>query len=324
MPILHMETELVGNTSSHIQQLSSMLQQESQQLSYSTQNLVNVWQGSSATVFIGNIQSLLNQLHQFADDGVILAQRLQFEVVEWEEISSSFEFNLGQSNVNLGALDSEYKAFDWLDWSISITGGFSALIDFQLKSYDSIKDIGRFLNKLAGSPRAGWVGRVDDLAHSLKDPNLKKIATTLENNKWLGAAADGVPLGLEIFQDVQQDGDWDKAIITEGFELVIEKALYAIPVVGPAFMIYDMALGVAHLGAGGLEMLGFHEQAVWLENTLEIIDPGEWIDKGLEWAYDEYLNDALTPVFDEVGEALTDFGSGLIDNAGKVLDGWFD
>lgn len=98
MPIMHMETEQVRSTGYQLQQTAGTMQQESQQLAASIQNLINAWQGPSATIFVGEIQPLLQQLTQFADAGELLNQRLQQEVNQWEHIG----LGLGQALPSVG------------------------------------------------------------------------------------------------------------------------------------------------------------------------------------------------------------------------------
>lgn len=100
MPVLHMVTESVRGMGQQIQQMSDMLQQQRQQLTYSMHNLSNSWQGPSASIFIGEIQPMLQQLGYFADVGALLNQRLQREVNEWEQVDR--EFGMGN---NLGLSD---------------------------------------------------------------------------------------------------------------------------------------------------------------------------------------------------------------------------
>lgn len=88
MPVLHMETSLVRDVAYQIQQASASLQQQTQQLNYLVQNLTNAWQGPSASIFMAEIQPLLQHLNQFANNGELLNQRLQREVDQWEQVAN--------------------------------------------------------------------------------------------------------------------------------------------------------------------------------------------------------------------------------------------
>ncbi len=97
MPILHMETELVRSVGNQMQQASASMQQQTQQLNNSVQNLANAWQGPSASIFMGEIQPMMQRLNQFANTGELLNQRLQREVDEWERVGSQLGGTSGNS-----------------------------------------------------------------------------------------------------------------------------------------------------------------------------------------------------------------------------------
>ncbi|MCI0732050.1 MAG: WXG100 family type VII secretion target [Chloroflexi bacterium] len=88
MPILRMETDLVRNTGSLLQQTTDRLSEQTQQLQQSVKFLSNQWQGSSRDIFIAEVESLLRQMFGLVDSGVTLNQRLQREVDEWEQAGS--------------------------------------------------------------------------------------------------------------------------------------------------------------------------------------------------------------------------------------------
>lgn len=90
MPILHMETDLVRSVGNQLQQASGLLEQQAQQFNQSVHTLGSAWQGSSADIFHGEAQTLLQQLTRLSDAGSILNQRLQHEVDEWEQVDDHF------------------------------------------------------------------------------------------------------------------------------------------------------------------------------------------------------------------------------------------
>ncbi len=95
MPLLHMDTDLVRGVGNRLQQAAVFLQQQNQQLNYSAQALANSWQGNSATIFMGEIQSLLQRLSQIVHSGEILNQRLQSEIEEWEALGFGYGSGIG-------------------------------------------------------------------------------------------------------------------------------------------------------------------------------------------------------------------------------------
>lgn len=86
MPLLHMETELVLDAGRQLQQLSTNLQNQAQNLDRNVQALSHTWQGPSATIFVGEVNPILQNLTRLADSGRVLNQRLQREVDEWSQI----------------------------------------------------------------------------------------------------------------------------------------------------------------------------------------------------------------------------------------------
>lgn len=101
MSLLHMETDLVRGAGNQLQQTSASLQQQTQQLDNLVQALANAWQGQSATIFVGEIRPVLQQLYQFAGMSERLNQRLQHEVDEWERIGTAL---LGGTSVAMASL----------------------------------------------------------------------------------------------------------------------------------------------------------------------------------------------------------------------------
>ena len=89
MPILHMQTEAVRATGQQINQTSESLRQQAQQLRGRTQQLANEWQGPSASMFEQEMQTLLQRALQSAEMGVVLNERVQREVDEWERAGAT-------------------------------------------------------------------------------------------------------------------------------------------------------------------------------------------------------------------------------------------
>lgn len=296
MSLLHMETDSVQTLAQQLQQSAYQIEGDNYRLQTSLNRLDYSWSGADAEVFVADMRHLLRQIDQLVEGGARLGQRLQAEADEWITVDSQLQV-------------AAEGGFNWLQWSSSV---FGAVMNFQDVTYDSMKTIGRGINQLVGNQRGGWVGRMDDLAHSLKSPKLKAMS----QNKLI---SDGIPLIVDMYGDYKEGDSWHKTLFTEVAEVGVKKVFYAVPVVGQAYMFYDIGLGVGHLAAGGLELAGFHEQAAWLQNTLEVVDPATYIDRGLEHLYDEYLADRAAPILDDVPGKLVDFGSGLWNDTRDVF-----
>lgn len=90
MPMLHIETEVVRKIIDFLNYTAVSLQTTSQTLTNTVYALSNAWQGHSRDQFLGEFQPLNQRLAQLADEGLILSQRLQREVEEWEQVASQF------------------------------------------------------------------------------------------------------------------------------------------------------------------------------------------------------------------------------------------
>ncbi|MCI0732051.1 MAG: hypothetical protein L0332_35745 [Chloroflexi bacterium] len=309
MPVLHMQTESVSDTAAQLQRVVSRADGQTQELRSAMYRLQNAWEGSSQYDFTADLTRLLQSLDILADSGNTLVQRLQTEVNEWLQTDSSLSGG-PQAPIGPTTRPPEWpEAFDWLGWTSSSVGFFGTILELQTVDW---KNVGRAMNWLIGNQRGGWVGRMDEFGRSIQLENLQGLA----NNKWLGLATDGIPLGLDIWTSSAEEG-WSKAIGSETIEFFFEKGMYAIPVVGQLYMAYDLALDGAGLVAGGLEMLGFEEQAVWLQNTAEQLDIGEYIG---DWGYD-FLAENVAPNLDDAAEAVVDFGAGFVDGAADLIGG---
>lgn len=141
MPVLHMETDLVRGVGYQLQQTANTLQQENQQLSTSVQNLINVWQGNSADIFIGEIQTVLQQLSQFAEVSELFNQRLQREINEWERIGVDFGQGLAVAGVIPGTeVNSNGSVLGAID-STEETQNQTTLMDWFEGVYETIEEI---------------------------------------------------------------------------------------------------------------------------------------------------------------------------------------
>lgn len=88
MPFLYMNSAIVENTCFQVQSTAASLQTTTRHLSNSVQGLAYDWQGYSRDSFLGEMGPLLHRLNQLADEGMLLSQRLQREVAEWEQVGS--------------------------------------------------------------------------------------------------------------------------------------------------------------------------------------------------------------------------------------------
>ena len=94
MPILHMETDMVRSTGMQLQQASVLLREQVTQISYSVQTLASAWQGPGTQIYLSELQTVVNQLNQFAITGESLNNCLKREIREWEQVGANLEKSL--------------------------------------------------------------------------------------------------------------------------------------------------------------------------------------------------------------------------------------
>ncbi len=200
---------------------------------------------------------------------------------------------------------------DWQKWWFDIGSGTTGILkdlkDFKYNDFDSF---GRTINSLVGNARGGWVGRMDDLGHIIKNPKFQ-----------LGVG--GIGFGLGVWSGLSEGESAPKAIFSEGIKLAIDAGIkygikYLIPGAGQAMLVYDGALLAGRLAAGGMDVIGFHDQSAWLQNTIRTIDIGTYTEDWSNRIYDfgEYYvthPDKIIPDFKSANKPR-DFGAGLIDN----------
>lgn len=88
MAILKMETDRVQAAKALLNHTAVSLQTTSQTLTNAEYALADAWQGYSRDLFLNELQPLIQRLAQLGDDGLLLSQRLQREVEEWEQVAA--------------------------------------------------------------------------------------------------------------------------------------------------------------------------------------------------------------------------------------------
>ena len=325
-----MRVDIIQADYDKLEQIANRFRQqtdETQHLIHTVQQSMGLleqgWEGQAANKFFQEMhQELLPACQRLAKTLNISSQTIlnisdllrQAE----EEAASPFRERadilgiLGDANNNTGQVGNDQaKRFNWWDFGGDISSGTSNIINYASNvRYRDFKSIGRFINQLVGNKRAGWVGRMDDLGHMLKSPLVQK----------LGKGLEGLSLFAGIGEDRAAGFSWEKAIITETAELVttglLRKGLYAVPYVGQAMMIYDGALLLGNLAAGGLQSLGFEGAATSLQNFVDAVDVDQYIGKGYDWVYDK-----AAPVVQDVAQEVSKFSAGLIEDAKDVVGG---
>lgn len=88
MPVLHMNTEAVRAMGRQLGISADSLCQQAQQLTGRIQTLATSWDSTSADLFDTAMQGFLRQLTQTGEQATSLSQRLEQEVVQWEQAAA--------------------------------------------------------------------------------------------------------------------------------------------------------------------------------------------------------------------------------------------
>lgn len=260
MSVLHMETDQVRGAARQMDEWAMRMWNRERDLRATSGMLSLAWRGDRADRFLQQFRAWLGRYQTQVEELQSLALRLLREVEEWELAAASGVRTWQE--IPPPPIPPALLPFDWT----KVRDKGTELVLFLLNRipYDSVrkvdyKDIGRFLNKLLGNKKAGFVGFMDRFGHLAKSPIIQ----------------DGIPLGLGIWADYRQKHDWKHALGSELIEFGIDMGIMAIPHVGQIYMGYKVGLAVGHLAAGALELVGYHDEAVQFQNFLDTVDFSE-------------------------------------------------
>lgn len=249
MAVIHMQSEQVQEMVRQVARSAERLDELLQQARAQSSRLSTAWHGGrNASAYQSDLAACLARLKQLVQALDALHQRGLHEVDQWLQMDADGVRSFRSASNRLPGYTStgtiagiaaggSLAAFDWGAWWRK--GGEESLKIFADMPYDSAvrtsyQGIGRFLNFMEGSTRAGWVRRMDKIGHLIRGP-LKK-------------ALPVIGYGFGVWGDLSEGKDLGTAL---GSELV-DTALNLIPVVAA----YNLGLAVVELGAGGAELLG--------------------------------------------------------------------
>ncbi|MBP8002161.1 MAG: hypothetical protein KA314_22655 [Chloroflexi bacterium] len=98
MPILHMETDVVGEVAQGVALLAGLVNEEGSTMRRAVWGVVNSWQGGAAADFEWEVNHLLTTLSRLEEEALLLGQRLRREIEEWEDVDRQLS---GSSNMTL-------------------------------------------------------------------------------------------------------------------------------------------------------------------------------------------------------------------------------
>ncbi|MBT7782419.1 MAG: hypothetical protein HN741_05835 [Anaerolineae bacterium] len=303
-----METGNVHEAARKIDYAVSELEMKPRRMRGVASNLKSAWRGRKASKMASELKQHAKVLGEEVANLSFLAQRVRNEINEWEaadslgaanwnsrEFYETFTFQDNETNTQ------DEDEFNWLGWSGAVGGGGAGVVvdvlrDAQKVPLKDYKSVGRTINKLIGNQRGGYVGKMDKLGHLVKsvdDDALKKMEY----------AGIGFSFGMGVWDDLSDGDNAFHAVFSEGLETALNIGIktgikYLIPGAGTAMLIYDASLLAGRLVAGGMEVFGFHDEAVWLQNAIDVIDIGTYTDK--------------------IGDGVSDF----VENAAKKIWDW--
>lgn len=106
MPILHMETEQVRAANEFLQLSCQELQHQKQDMINSVYHLIQNWEGSNRDYFWSEAETVLTQIGRLAESGLLLHDRVNHEIEEWETAAN---------NLGAGLINTSVETSDWLN-----------------------------------------------------------------------------------------------------------------------------------------------------------------------------------------------------------------
>jgi len=295
------------------------------------------WVGQGANAFFAEMDGKIFPTMQRLVSALEQAQTVTLqvkEVIQQAEEEAAEPFKGGGNTLDIttkngasisgevgASIKNNNKSFNWWNFTGSAVDATSKILEKAQKiPYEDYQSIGRLINNVIGNKKGGWVDKMDELGHQIRGTEGKRLGSALDGLSILagigGDLSDGYGLDKAIITSVAEYGAGKllefgtEKLVTMGLTKLGGKALYAVPYVGEVMMVYDGAIIVGNLAAGGLELAGFHDQAKWLQNTVDKVDINQYIGKGLDKAYD-YV---APGVKDFAGNAL-DKGKDLAEDA---------
>ncbi|HND50568.1 MAG TPA: hypothetical protein PLL95_18505, partial [Anaerolineales bacterium] len=229
--VIHMDTEQVRSVAKQLSQVSSDIQQDIISVGNRLRGLN--WQSPSRDRFISDVAELQRKVQIHAELGAELGLRMQKEADEWERVDNSWPDTIVRA-----------EEYDWLTWTttalgLGVDGGVDLikyLTTIPLKDY---RQTGRILNELFET--RGWVGDMDDLGHLIKG---------VDGSKFFDAVFEGLPVGIEIFDDLGHGDSWQRSVDSEVLEYALEEGIKLVPVIGTAYLVYDFLLDIGGITSG--------------------------------------------------------------------------
>ncbi len=176
------------------------------------------------------------------------------------------------------------KPINWGNWNVGNVGSSLDLLGHEYFSANAYKEIGRIFNQVAGSKRAGFVGRLD------------KAGRFIQKSKFMEFGV--IPIGLGVLSDYLDGDNIPHAVSSETIEFLTGLGISAIPVVGEIYLGYKIGMLIGGAAAGLLDTAGMHDLASSVNGALETLDYpdrfGDWVATEIEEAITDFVNNPPT------------------------------
>jgi hypothetical protein len=300
-----MKTEEVRNAAHQLDLAVGDLYLKPSKLKGAAGSLRSAWQGGKSNYYANQLQQMGNTMREQVMHLQRLVKRLYAEVDEWEDADGNHAFsNLGVvpagvigtglftgTFITSSSKGSTVEPFDWYKFGSGQTKDWAGEATEWLgkaRIHTEYHDAGEWINNRVGNTHGGYIKKFQNAGRIIKSPAVQ----------W------GVPIGLNAVFGYVEGEDPTKALISAGISVgAVKAASHFIPVVGQVMTINTGVQIAGNLIAAGLESSGDHYGAALLQNGMESIDLGGYVDDLSNAVTDMVLppwNDP--PNFSKIGE----------------------
>jgi uncharacterized protein YukE len=265
MTTLHMETEIIYGLSRQLNQQANVMSLQAGHLRRAAGKLSIAWQSPRADDFHNDLLRWLRDCEREIQRLENLGTRVHREVQEWES-----------KDRDLLSVGNVYGLFDRNEAGIDIFKNFLNISRHEFNYYannhtlQNFAGIGRDINDwlynngLVQNPKAGWVGR------------MYKLGKIGKNDAVMGW---GIPIALNTTFGLIDGEDPLKAIKSAVINTGLKKGIsYVFPVFGSVMLVNSCVQVAGSIFTVALDQAGYIEEAYQLQNGLDAIDVGGYID----------------------------------------------
>ncbi len=254
MTILHLQTEEVQSMVYSISKNATLLDRSQEDLRNISLILFRNWEGDDSEYFYYRLQAISISLSQSSDNLHELANKVLREVSQWLEVDSKFSdlFSFGSIAPEIisttpilmvTGIAQPWNGLNWGDWLFGESKKLWGISSYFIKEFIKQTNNNDDLTELI--PKLEFLGFLFDLSDEL----------TIDN---------------ESFKH---------AFINAGLSLGIEKGIkYLIPIFGEVMIASTIVQLVGQVGVAALEVSGNYEEALILDETLDFVDIGGYVD----------------------------------------------